>query len=63
MLSRQTLSQSQRLSALLERGAYTVSEAEARADWTGETAQAKFQGAAQADRVSLVSRFFAWVRG
>lgn len=50
MLTRQDNSQAARLARLLERGAYTVSEAEARADWTGETSQAKFQGAAQSDR-------------
>lgn len=53
MLNRQETSQAQRLAKLLERGAYRVSEEEARRDWQGETSQAKYQGAAQSDRAPI----------
>lgn len=53
MLQRQTPAQADRLAKLLERGAYQVTEREARADWTGQTQNAKFQGAAQADRLTF----------
>lgn len=45
--------QSEHLAKLLERGAYQVTEREARADWTGQTPRAKFEGAAQADRLTF----------
>lgn len=52
MLQRQTPAQADRLAKLLERGAYNDDRA-VRADWTGETQAAKFQGAAQADRLTF----------
>jgi len=55
-MQRQSTSQAERLAKLLERGAYQVSEAEARADWTGETQAAKFQGASNNDRAFTFGR-------
>lgn len=52
MLQRQSPPQADRLAKLLERGAYSDDRA-VRADWTGETQAAKFQGAAQADRLTF----------